>query len=150
MRYPTRFLEKFMPEPNSGCWLWLAAVNSKGYGCYPYEGATRLAHRICWIYTYGAIPDGLCVLHKCDNPGCVNPEHLFLGTQGDNMRDMGRKGRSNTPVLHGENNGRCKVSFETICAIRLETADDAGVARKYELSRSYVNHLRNGNRRRDY
>ena len=82
-----------MPEPNSGCWLWLAYTDRKGYGTIWFNGKTIKAHRLSWILHNGPVPDGLHVLHKCDIPCCTNPVHLFLGTNQDNVDDMVKKGR---------------------------------------------------------
>jgi hypothetical protein len=75
------------------CWEWLATKNNKGYGRIQVNGKSRLAHRISYGLKNGEIPRGLEVLHKCDNPLCVNPKHLFLGTHKDNLQDMAKKGR---------------------------------------------------------
>ena len=84
-----RFENKYIPEPNSGCWLWVAGRMSNGYGGVMGNGA----HRTSWELYRGAIPEGLSVLHKCDVKICVNPDHLFLGTQADNLADMRGKNR---------------------------------------------------------
>lgn len=96
-----RFEAKYVPEPNTGCWLWTAALNTYGYG---KMGRTREegpegAHRIAWRLLKGPIPLGMFVLHRCDMPACVNPEHLFLGTQADNIRDSVIKGRHSKPPV---------------------------------------------------
>lgn len=84
------------PEPNSGCWLWEGAQNNVGYGKIGLGGAregTALVHRLMWEHSNGAVPEGMFVLHRCDVRACCNPDHLFLGTALDNMRDMHAKGR---------------------------------------------------------
>lgn len=87
-----RFWEKV--AKGDGCWLWTASTRKNGYGWFGgLDISETFAHRCSWIYTFGAIPDGLCVLHRCDNPPCVRPDHLFLGTQYDNIKDMISKGR---------------------------------------------------------
>jgi hypothetical protein len=87
--------ERTEPEPNSGCWLWALAWGEKNYARSHRNRRSILASRQTWELAYGPIPAGLCVLHRCDNPPCVNPAHLFLGTQADNLRDMVSKGRQN-------------------------------------------------------
>ena len=81
-------------DKTESCWLWQALKNKTGYGVVNYNYKTQLAHRVAWTLTHGDIPAGLYVCHKCDTPGCINPDHLFLGTQLENMRDMASKGRS--------------------------------------------------------
>src|SRR3990167_10376201 len=78
----------------NSCWLWIASKFHDGYGQFRHEGSMKLAHRISYELHYGPIPDELCVCHICDVPSCVNPEHLFLGTQQENMEDKVKKGRA--------------------------------------------------------
>lgn len=92
-RVRTRFDARHMPEPNSGCWLWTGAVDAKGYGLLQVDDASRRAHRLAWELHRGPIPASLHVLHKCDVPSCVNPDHLFLGTNDDNVADKVAKRR---------------------------------------------------------
>lgn len=101
-----RFLSKVMPVPFSGCWLWMGADFSYGYGAFSFHNQNRPAHRVSWLLHKGEIPEGLFVLHKCDVAVCVNPEHLFLGTQQDNMTDKVEKRRQ----ARGEGHGMSKLS----------------------------------------
>lgn len=88
------FEHKFIPEPNTGCWLWTASLCRDGYGNF-YDGKRVIgAHRFSWQTYKGEIPEGLHILHKCDTPACVNPDHLSLGTHRDNMNDSLLKGRN--------------------------------------------------------
>jgi len=106
-----RFEAKVMPEPNSGCWLWVGSWNQDGYGgiAVPGRGHER-AHRVSWEIAHGSIPLGLMVLHSCDTPPCVNPAHLFLGTQLHNMRDAAKKGRINTAGLSRRNDRLARLT----------------------------------------
>lgn len=91
------------------CWEWIAGKRGKtGYGSFKINGVVIDTHRVSWMIHFGPIPDGKCVLHKCDNRVCIRPDHLFLGTQLDNIRDMDKKGRRSIPkkgrekpVMHG-------------------------------------------------
>ena len=82
-----------IPEPNSGCLIWIGPAHWKGYGQIHKDGKKQRAHRVAWTLKNGPIPEGLCVLHHCDMPPCINPDHLFIGTQQDNVADMIAKGR---------------------------------------------------------
>lgn len=105
-RLPQKFWDKVSPEPNSGCWLWTASGDQHGYGRFgvPKEYRTVLSHRFSYEKLVGCA-ENLFVCHKCDNPFCVNPHHLFIGTQDDNMQDMSKKGRhklNNNPLNNKE------------------------------------------------
>lgn len=116
-----RLLERgrdFEIAPN-GCWLWLREKNNKGYGRFrDYGRRWLLAHR--WNYSMfnGPIPPGGCILHSCDTPACVNPEHLFLGTKKDNSQDMVRKGRNRPSGLAGEQHPQAKLNEKQVSVIR--------------------------------
>jgi len=84
---------RYEPELNTGCWLWSAGCCGTGYGAAGLPGYARLAHRASWQILVGPIPPNMVILHKCDTPVCINPDHLRLGTQADNMADCSRKGR---------------------------------------------------------
>ena len=123
-----RFEEKFIPEPNSGCWIWFASnsgeEDSLAYGCMKYEGKHISAHRISYELYCSEIPDGMQVLHKCDFPPCVNPEHLFLGTASDNMNDMFAKKRH--PIKLGIEHYKAKLDWEKVEQIRKLSAKGMG------------------------
>ena len=100
------------------CWEWQASLWSTGYGRFHIRGKPWKAHRAAWLFLHGDIPDGLCVLHKCDNRKCVNPHHLWLGTIADNDRDRDAKGRHHHPSHIGERNPRAKLSANDVREIR--------------------------------
>ena len=124
MSLDERLLRSVQYEANTGCWLWAGAVDGKGYGRLIERGKVLLAHRVSWMICHGAIPSGLCVCHRCDTPLCVNPAHLFLGTQRENIQDASRKQRM--PL--GERQGNVKLKTADVIAIR-ELAH-AGVMQK--------------------
>jgi hypothetical protein len=107
-----RFWEKVdKPGGADACWLWTGTPDVNGYGklwWFDHTNKGKFAHRISWELHNGPIPDGLFVLHSCDNPPCVNPKHLFLGTQLDNMRDMVAKGRDRNPAAINRAKNQCK------------------------------------------
>ena len=113
--YKKRFWTKVDIKDKEDCWEWQGAIQSKGYGSVGIsKGKTALAHRIAFEITYGEIPNGLMVLHTCDDRSCVNPNHLYLGTHQDNMKDMVTRDRQ----ARGERNGRSKLTIEEVENIR--------------------------------
>ena len=105
--------------PEGGCWIWMGYVDSLGYARFqiPKTQIMTSAHRASYEAFVGSIPKGLCVLHKCDNPSCVNPTHLFIGTQLDNMRDKCSKGRHSSQKKTHCKNGHEFTPENTFIAI---------------------------------
>jgi hypothetical protein len=131
-----------IPEPNSGCLLWLGRVNDDGYGLFGRPG--RRAHRVAWEAHNGPIPDAMDVLHKCDVRSCINDDHLFLGTQADNMADKVAKGRHVS--LPGERHGRAKLTTLQVAALRADGRSHSILARLYGISKGNVSMIKAGKR----
>jgi hypothetical protein len=143
-----RFRDKYVPEPNSGCWLWDGGQrNALGYG-YFHHPDEKYAHRASWALHYGAIPDGMLILHKCDNPYCVNPDHLFMGTHKDNTADMFRKGRGGTRGPKAGEAPYARLSVDDVIAIRGSNASSKATAVKYGVASCTISNIRSGRSRR--
>lgn len=142
--------QRCIPEPNSGCWLWTSTVNRTGYGRFDCttSGTRKLAHRQSWTIHRGPIPDGMWVLHKCDTPSCINPDHLFLGNNRDNMLDMIRKGRggSSTMPKPGEANPHAKLTEAEVRAIRSDARPQCVIASDYGMSPAAISQIKNRTR----
>lgn len=124
---PTRFWIKV--EKTEGCWLWTGATIRDGYGTITIDGRSVKAHRIAWELTYGPIPEGMLVCHRCDNPSCVRPDHLFLGTHADNVHDCIQKGRRNTPTGEQSSFRRHPEQFTTFRTMPRPKGEAHGLAR---------------------
>ena len=130
-------------DKTSSCWLWTGCKTSFGYGsCYNgsfnplLKRKARIgAHRVSYEIHYGKIPAGMCVLHKCDVPACVNPNHLFLGTKLDNMIDKENKNRGNH---------KTKLTPDVVLKIRLSNSTQREIAKQYDISQSAVSMIKNG------
>ena len=107
-------------QKGDGCWEWSAARNGLGYGAFGLNRDDMMpAHRFSWELHFGPIPSGLFVCHHCDNPPCVRPDHLFLGTPLANVRDMVRKGRARTGDHKGERNANARLTDDQVREIRV-------------------------------
>ena len=143
------------------CWLWVASVDSRGYGQIGVAGKLVLAHRLAYELEVGP-PGALCVLHRCDVPRCCNPKHLFLGTKKDNSDDMIAKGRArkatgdaNASRLYperrprGEKHHGAKLTREDVLLIRSSAESGPTLAKKFGVDRSNINCIRRGDTWRD-
>jgi len=130
-----------MPEPNTGCFLWTGTTTG-GYGRVRRGKRTHYAHRVAYELLVGPIPEGVCVLHRCDTPPCVNPAHLFLGTIADNNQDMVQKGRG--IAKSGEQHCRARLTEDDVLAIRARAAageTQRPLAREYGVDQATISNI---------
>ena len=135
---PGRFLSYV--QSRDGCWEWDGQKKATGYGYFCFNGKKYFAHRFSYHLFKGNVPDGHCVMHKCDNPSCVNPAHLTTGTQKDNMRDMARKGRSG--AAKGELSRFATLTEDDARAILASDAPGTHLARMYGVTKGAIYAIR--------
>lgn len=123
------------------CWLWTGCSTHLGYAQIGVNYKLISVHRFSWEIHNGPIPEGKWVLHKCDNPSCVRPDHLFLGTPKDNTQDMLHKHRDNGPK--GERQHCHKFTAEEVMKIRASTDSQSEIARQYKVNQSTISHIIN-------
>lgn len=157
------FDDKYLVNKETGCHEWIAAKNKNGYGLTAYKGKSIQAHRLAWTIKFGEIPSGMFVCHKCDNPSCCNPDHLFIGSAYDNCQDMISKGRAfyqKQSVIRGfENTKRSrtnpdgssnsKLKIKDVIQIKkrlLEGEPHSSIAKSYAVSKSTITSINTGNR----
>lgn len=141
-----RFWSKVQKLGPNDCWNYLAGKTNR-YGRFHYRGHHVNAHRFAWFLSYGPIPEDLWVLHKCDNPACCNPSHLFLGTHTDNMRDMGGKNRKYR--IYGERNPAVKLTENQVKEIKESLTNGVKqrlLAIKYKVTESNIHYIKSGKR----
>lgn len=129
-----QFWPKVKKAAAGKCWEWSGAKNKAGYGNIKTGGKYRNAHRVSYEIHYGTIPKNLFVCHKCDNPSCVNPNHLFLGTPQDNDNDKVTKGRQ----IRGEQHTLSKLTRESVLQIRKMKGSHQNIADKFGVSRRLI------------
>jgi hypothetical protein len=131
-----KFWSKVDVKSFDQCWNWIGASNGEGYGRMMIEKVRDKSHRIAFQMTNGKIPKGICVCHRCDNPRCCNPSHLFSGTHADNMKDAVSKNR----FPYGKKSFRCRLSFRQVKAIRASypKLTKTELARKYGVSCQHI------------
>lgn len=138
---PQRFWSKV--HQTSGCWVWKGSRNAKGYGKLSVNGAgapAEYAHRVSWILHRGELPPVFFVCHTCDNPSCVNPEHLFLGTPLDNVRDAMTKGH----VRRGTAVATAKLTLAQVREIRATWDSQRRAAHRYGVCQQTISNVRRG------
>ena len=143
-----RIKEKVQIDQSTSCWNWLGFKDSKGYGSL-WNGKTMgKAHRLSYQEFVGEIPDGLFVLHRCDNPSCINPEHLFLGTHIENMADMRAKGRSASEKRQrGSVHYQSKLTESQVVEIKTRLAkgeECTAIAKLFDVDRTCISNIKRG------
>lgn len=141
----TRLAEHTRIDGATGCHLWEGYRVEDGYGQIKVRGIGKRVHRLAWEVAFGPIPRGLCVCHRCDKPNCINPAHLFLGTNADNVADKVRKGRARGAKC-GADHHMATLSEQRARAILADSRTQQEIADNYGVSRSLVGLIKQGKR----
>lgn len=136
----TNFWNKINIQSKEECWNWGGCKIKTGYGCVMLNGKIEKAHRVSYYLKHGDIPEDMYVCHTCDNPSCVNPDHLFVGTQKDNMQDMISKGRACD--RKGTANPKNKFTEEQVIAIRNDDRPYSQIAKDYNTNKSRISEIK--------
>lgn len=141
-----RFWDKVDKRGTDDCWEWMAGKNRCGYGTFVINGKGDLAHRASILIEGSDIPSGMCVLHSCDNPSCVNPSHLFIGTQCENNQDRHKKGRSVLPDNRGSKNHYAVLNENDVLTIRSLRGEkkQCEIADEFNVSQATISMIMNG------
>lgn len=143
-----RFHASYRVDAESGCWVWTGQIIRAGYGCFNFAKRKFFAHRASWEIHNGPIPKGQWVLHRCDNPPCCNPDHLFLGTRSDNAKDCVTKGRMPWNRVRvpqpGVGNPMAKLSEQQVREIKASTRPQKHLAAEYGVSPQLIHKIRDG------
>ena len=143
-RRPVATLESLIARlrPIGPCLEWSDCKDDHGYGRLRHRGKDTKAHRLAWELANGPIPFGMFVLHRCDNPPCCNPAHLFVGTQADNAQDMMNKGRCRSRGGRGELAGTAKLTSEQVVTIRASVEPSTSIAAKFGVTPGHIRAIR--------
>ena len=126
------------------CWEWRGKRNPQGYGTYTHNDKTQGAHRWAYLEFVGEIPTGLFVCHRCDNPACVRPSHLFLGTASDNTCDRDEKGRGLPSIKKGSANGASKLTEAEVAAVYVSMTSGNKLAKEYGVTQALISLIKTG------
>lgn len=138
-------LTRYAVDEHSGCWIWTRYKDQRGYGITSLNGKLMKAHRLFYENLVSEIPPGAVVCHRCDNPSCVNPNHLFVGTQRDNILDCIRKGRARRRDQRGTKNHQAKLTESQVLEIRYSESGPQGqIAKRYGVTQTIISDIRRG------
>ena len=136
-------------DKSGNCWMFTGDRIKQGYGRIFFRGKKWLAHRVSWVLHNGEIPEGLSCCHKCDNPGCVRPDHLFLASHQQNMQDRDNKKRGALPRLAGERHGMSKLTAGDVLTIRgllAEGCKAQSISQFFGIAESTISQIKNRRR----